>query len=181
VLEVEDCEAVASWLLASGRATAVAITGGSAGGWTVLSALTRGGSVFGAGTSYFGVADATALAEDTHDFESRYLDGLIGPLPEARAVYDERSPLSHVDRLDRPVLLLQGLDDPVVPPAQAERFVEALRGKGVPHAYVAFEGEAHGFRKAENIARSLECELSFYGQVFGFEPVGVPVLPLSTG
>ncbi len=181
VLEVEDCEAVARWLLDSGRASSVSIRGGSAGGWTVLSALTRGGSVFGAGTSYFGVADATALATDTHDFESRYLDGLIGPLPEAQAVYDERSPLTHVDRLDRPVLLLQGLDDPVVPPAQAELFVEALRGKGVPHAYVAFEGESHGFRKAENIARSLEAELSFYGQVLGFEPVGVPVLSLTTG
>lgn len=178
VVDVEDCEAVARWLLDTGRASSVVIRGGSAGGWTVLSALTRGGSVFAAGASYFGVADATALAEDTHDFESRYLDGLIGPLPQARAVYDARSPLSHVDRLDRPVLLLQGLDDPVVPPAQAERFLAALAGTGVPHAYVPFAGEAHGFRRAENVAVALEAELSFYGQVLGFEPSGVRRLEL---
>jgi dipeptidyl aminopeptidase/acylaminoacyl peptidase len=179
VVEVEDCEAVARWLRETGRASAVAISGGSAGGWTVLCALTRGGSAFDAGTSYYGVADLVPLAEDTHDFESRYLDGLVGPLPEARARYDERSPLSHVDRLDRPVLLLQGLDDPVVPPAQAERFVAALQDKEVPYAYVAFEGEAHGFRRAETQVAALEAELSFYGQVFGFAPPGVPTLPLS--
>ena len=180
VVDVEDCEAVAAELLSSGRASSVAIRGGSAGGWTVLSALTRGGSVFSAGASYFGVADAVALAEDTHDFESRYLDGLLGPLPEARDVYDARSPLSSVDRLDRPVLLLQGLEDPVVPPAQAERFLAALAGKDIPHACVTFEGEAHGFRRAETIAASLNAELSFYGQVLGFEPPDVPVLPLTT-
>jgi len=180
VVEVEDCEAVAAWLLASGRATAVVIRGGSAGGWTVLSALTRGGSVFAAGTSYFGVADLVTFADDTHDFESRYLDGLVGPLPEARALYDERSPLSHVDRLDRPVLLLQGLDDPVVPPAQAELFLAALQGSGVPHAYLPFEGEAHGFRRAETVVAALQAELSFYGQVLRFDPPGVPVLPLVT-
>ena len=178
VVEVEDCEAVASWLLAGGRATGVAIRGGSAGGWTVLSALTRGGSVFSAGTSYYGVADLVALTEETHDFESRYLDGLVGPLPEAREVYDARSPLAHVDRLDRPVLLLQGLDDPVVPPAQAELFLQALQGTGVPHAYLPFEGEAHGFRRAETVAAALRAELSFYGQVLGFTPPGVPLLPL---
>ena len=144
----------------------------------MLSALTRGGSVFAAGTSYFGVADLVAMAQDTHDFESRYLDGLVGPLPEARAVYDERSPLSHVDRLDRPVLLLQGLDDPVVPPAQAELFLAALAGSGVPHAYLPFPGEAHGFRQAATVVAALEAELSFYGQVMGFSPVGVPELPL---
>ena len=178
VVEVEDCEAVATFLLQTGRASAVAIRGGSAGGWTVLSALTRGGSVFAAGTSYFGVADLVAMAQDTHDFESRYLDGLVGPLPEARSVYDERSPLSHVDRLDRPVLLLQGLDDPVVPPAQAELFLAALEGSGVPHAYLPFPGEAHGFRQAATVAAALQAELSFYGQVLGFEPPGVPELPL---
>ena len=181
VIDVEDCEAVASWLLSTGRASDVAISGGSAGGWTVLSALTRGGNVFSAGTSYYGVADAVHLAEDTHDFESRYLDGLIGALPESRAVYDERSPLSHVDRLDRPVLLLQGLDDPVVPPAQAELFVAALLRKGVPHAYLAFEHESHGFRRAQTVVAAMEAELSFYGQVFGFTPPDVPVLPLATG
>ena len=178
VVEVDDCEAVARWLLETGRASSVAIRGGSAGGWTVLSALTRGGSVFAAGTSYYGVADLVAMAQDTHDFESRYLDGLVGPLPEARAVYDERSPLSHVDRLDRPVLLLQGLDDPVVPPAQAELFLAALEGSGVPHAYLPFEGEAHGFRRAETVVAALEAELSFYGQVLGFVPPDVPVLEL---
>ena len=181
VVDVEDCEAVAAWLRRTGRASAVAISGGSAGGWTVLCALTRGGSGFDAGTSSYGVADLVPLAEDTHDFESRYLDGLVGPLPEARAVYDERSPLSHVDRLDRPVLLLQGLDDPVVPPAQAERFVAALRDKDVPYAYLAFEGEAHGFRRAETQVAALEAELSFYGQILGFEPPGVPVLDLQRG
>ncbi len=181
VVDVEDCEAVARWLLASGRATSVAISGGSAGGWTVLCALTRGDSVFGAGTSSYGVADLVPMAEDTHDFESRYLDGLVGPLPAARNVYDERSPLSHVDRLDRPVLLLQGLDDPVVPPAQAECFVAALQDKNVPYAYFAFPGEAHGFRKAETQVAALEAELSFYGQVLGFEPPDVPVLPLQIG
>ena len=178
VVEVEDCEAVARRLLDSGEATSVAIRGGSAGGWTVLSALTRGGSVFAAGASYYGVADLVAMAQDTHDFESRYLDGLVGPLPEARAVYDERSPLSHVDRLDRPVLLLQGLEDPVVPPAQAELFLAALEGSGVPHAYLPFEGEAHGFRRAATVVAALQAELSFYGQVLGFEPPDVPVLPL---
>jgi dipeptidyl aminopeptidase/acylaminoacyl peptidase len=178
VVEVEDCEAVARSLLDAGLATAVAIRGGSAGGWTVLSALTRGDSVFAAGTSYFGVADLVAMAQDTHDFESRYLDGLVGPLPEARAVYEERSPLSHVDRLDRPVLLLQGLDDPVVPPAQAELFLAALEGTGVPHAYLPFEGEAHGFRKAATVVAALQAELSFYGQVLGFDPPDVPVLEL---
>ena len=178
VVEVDDCEAVARWLQESGRATAVAIRGGSAGGWTVLSALTRGGSPFAAGTSYYGVADLVAMAQDTHDFESRYLDGLVGPLPEARAVYDDRSPLSRVDRLDRPVLLLQGLEDPVVPPAQAELFLAALEGTGVPHAYLPFEGEAHGFRKAATVVAALEAELSFYGQVLGFDPPDVPVLPL---
>jgi fermentation-respiration switch protein FrsA (DUF1100 family) len=181
VVDVEDCEAVARWLLDTGRASAVAIQGGSAGGWTVLAALTRGGSVFAAGTSYFGVVDLLPFAETTHDFESRYLDGLIGPLPEAHDVYVERSPLTHVDRLDRPLLVLQGLDDPVVPPAQAEVLVKALQDKGIPHAYLPFEGEAHGFRKAENIAASLEAELSFYGQVLGFDPPDVPVLPLIAG
>ena len=144
----------------------------------MLCALTRGDSVFAAGTSLFGVADAVELAAHTHDFESRYLDGLLGPLPEARAVYDERSPLTHADRLDRPLLLLQGLEDPVVPPAQAERFLAALEGRPVPHAYVPFEGEAHGFRRADSIIAAWEAELSFYGQVLGFEPPDVPTLPL---
>lgn len=179
VVDVEDCEAVARWLLTSGRAAEVAIRGGSAGGWTVLCALTAGDSVFAAGASYFGVVDLLPFVEITHDFESRYLDRLVGPLPQTRDVYVERSPLTHVDRLDRPLLVLQGLDDPVVPPSQAVLLVEALQDKGIPYAYVPFEGEAHGFRKAENKAAALEAELSFYGQVLGFVPPDVPVLTLN--
>ncbi len=179
VVDVEDCEAVARWLLDEGKASQVAIRGGSAGGWTVLAALTRGGSVFGAGASYYGVVDLVPFASTTHDFESRYLDGLIGPLPEALDLYVERSPLTHVDRLDRPLLVLQGLDDPVVPPEQAELLIAALKQKGVRYAYLPFAGESHGFRDAANVAASLEAELSFYGQVFGFVPPGVSVLPLS--
>lgn len=181
VVDVQDCEAVARWLLDSGRASAVVIRGGSAGGWTVLCALTRGDSVFAAGTSYFGVADLVPLAASTHDFESHYLDSLVGPLPEARAVYDERSPLSHVDRLDRPLLILQGLDDKVVPPAQAELLLAALADKGVRHAYLPYEGEGHGFVKAANVASSLEAELSFYVQVLGFPTPGVAAITLTTG
>ncbi len=178
VVDVEDCEAVARWLLETGRASSVAIRGGSAGGWTVLCALTRGGSVFAAGASYFGVVDLVPFASTTHDFESRYLDSLLGPLPESRELYDARSPLSHVDTLDRPLLVLQGLDDKVVPPAQAELLLASLADKGVPHAYLPFAGEGHGFRKAENLVASLEGELSFYGQVLGFDPPGVPRLPV---
>ncbi len=128
--------------------------------------------MFAAGASYFGVGDLGALARDTHKFESRYLDGLIGPWPERQDVYEERSPIFHTDRLSTPVILLQGLEDEVVPPRQAEAMVAALREKGVPFAYLAFEGEQHGFRKAENIIRSAEAELSFYGQILGFEPAG---------
>lgn len=179
VVDVEDCVAVARWLVDEGFAPAggVGIRGGSAGGFTVLAALT-GTDAFSAGTSHYGVADLRALAEDTHDFESRYLDSLVGPLPEAADVYAARSPLHAVDGLSCPVLLLQGSEDAVVPPAQAEAFAEALHRKGILHALVVFEGEQHGFRRAENVARALEAELSFYGQVWGFEPPGVPVLPL---
>jgi dipeptidyl aminopeptidase/acylaminoacyl peptidase len=173
VVDVEDCEAVARALVTQGRASAVAIRGGSAGGWTVLAALTRGDSPFAAGTSYYGVADLTSMAATTHDFESRYLDALVPP-----EEWEARSPLTRVDRLDRPVLLLQGLDDPVVPPDQAERFLAALEGSGVPHAYLGFPGEAHGFRRAETVVAALHAELSFYGQVMGFDPPGVPRLAL---
>jgi alpha-beta hydrolase superfamily lysophospholipase len=181
VVDVEDCEAVARALLEQGEVSAVVVRGGSAGGFTVLAALTRGDSPFAAGTSYYGVADLLAMRTSTHDFESRYLDGLLGPLPEAERVWVERSPVTHAGRLDRPVLLLQGLDDPVVPPAQAELFLDALASRGVPHAYLAFEGEAHGFRRAETVAAALEAELSFYGQVLGFEPRDVPRLKLRGG
>ena len=126
--------------------------------------------VFAAGGSLFGVADAEALARETHKFESRYLDGLIGPLPEARATYVERSPIHHTDGLNCPLILLQGLEDEIVPPGQSEVMANALRTKGVPVAYLTFEGEQHGFRRAENIVRAIEAELWFYGRVLGFEP-----------
>jgi dipeptidyl aminopeptidase/acylaminoacyl peptidase len=182
VVDVEDCVAAARGLAETGQADGrrLLIRGGSAGGWTVLACLTRT-DAFAAGASYYGVADLVGLAQDTHDFESRYLDGLVGPLPEALAVYEERSPLNHVDGLSCPVLLLQGSEDAVVPPAQAERFREALVGKQIPHAYLLFEGEQHGFRRTESIVAALEAELSFYGQVLGFTPPGVPVLPLVSG
>ena len=112
----------------------------------------------------------TALAQDTHKFESRYLDSLIGPLPAAKDVYDNRSPLNHLDGFKAPLIVLQGADDPIVPPNQSEKIVQALRARKVPLAYLLFPGESHGFRKPENITRSLQAELSFYGQVFGFTP-----------
>jgi dipeptidyl aminopeptidase/acylaminoacyl peptidase len=141
----------------------------------------RNRGVFAAVASYFGVADLRAFAEHTHDFESRYLDGLIGPLPEAAALYAERAPVGHVNDATCPVLLLQGLDDPVVPPAQSESIAADLYAHGIPYAYITFAGESHGFRKAENIVASLEAELSFYGQIMGFIPPGVPPVPLVGG
>ena len=179
VVDVEDAVAAARGLADAGQAdpARLLIRGGSAGGWTVLAALTRT-DAFAAGASYYGVGDALALARDTHDFESRYLDGLVGPLPDALELYAERSPLSHVDGLSCPVLLLQGAEDEVVPPAQAELFRDALLRKQIPHAYLLFPGEQHGFRRAENIVTSLEAELSLFGQAVGFIPAGVPELQL---
>jgi dipeptidyl aminopeptidase/acylaminoacyl peptidase len=172
IVDVEDCIAAARHLAAEGDADGnrLAIHGGSAGGYTTLCALAFHPDAFGAGASYYGVADAATLARDTHKFESRYLDRLIGPWPEAEELYFERSPINFADRIRVPVLLLQGLEDDVVPPAQAEEMAAALRNSGVPHAVLMFEGEQHGFRRAETIIRSLEAELSFYGQVFGFQP-----------
>ena len=146
----------------------MAITGGSAGGYTTLCALTFR-DAFKAGASYFGVSDAEALARDTHKFESRYLDKLIGPYPDRRDLYVERSPIHFTGRISVPLILLQGLDDPVVPPNQSEAMFVAVRDKGLPAAYVTFEGEQHGFRKSENIQRAIEAELYFYSRVFGFE------------
>jgi dipeptidyl aminopeptidase/acylaminoacyl peptidase len=171
VVDTVDCIHAARFLAEAGRVdgSRLAIRGGSAGGYTTLCALTFH-DVFAAGVSYFGVADAEALARDTHKFESRYLDSLIGPYPEARELYRERSPIHAAHRLSCPLLLLQGLEDRVVPPNQAEVLVEALSERGVPHAYVTFADEQHGFRKAENIIRAHEAELYFYGRVFGFTP-----------
>lgn len=170
-----DCVNAALHLAGEGLADRkrLAIRGGSAGGYATLCALTFH-DAFAAGASYFGVADAGALAEDTHKFESRYLDRLIGPYPEQADLYRERSPLYHVDRLRSPVILLQGLEDKVVPPNQAETMAAALERNGVPYAYLAFEGEQHGFRKAESNIRCLESELYFYGRIMGFEPAGEP-------
>jgi dipeptidyl aminopeptidase/acylaminoacyl peptidase len=171
VVDVEDVIAAVRFLIDTKRAdpARTAISGGSAGGYTVLVALSTS-DVFRAGADHFGVSDMTALARDTHKFESRYLDSLIGPLPQSQAVYDSRSPLNHLDGFKVPVLVLQGADDPVVPPNQSQRIVEALRARHVPVAYVLYPGEGHGFRKPEHIINSLQAELSFYGQVFGFKP-----------
>jgi dipeptidyl aminopeptidase/acylaminoacyl peptidase len=171
IVDVDDCVAAAEWLAEQGRVDPdrMVIRGGSAGGYTTLAALTFR-SVFAGGASHFGVADAEALARDTHKFESRYLDGLIGPYPAARDIYVDRSPIHHTDRLDRPMILFQGLEDKVVPPEQAEMMAEALRDKGIPFAHLAFEGEQHGFRQAATIVRVAEAELWFYGRVLGFTP-----------
>ena len=179
VVDVQDTVAVMEHLVAQGIADGrrLAIEGGSAGGWTTLACLTRT-DAFAAGVSSFGVAELEQFRLDTHDFESRYIDGLVGPYPERRDLYVERAPLSHVDELEVPVLLLQGEEDRIVPPSQSELFRDALAAKGIPHAYLLFEGEQHGFRRAETIVRAIEASLSFYGQVLGFSPACVPVLEL---
>jgi dipeptidyl aminopeptidase/acylaminoacyl peptidase len=185
IVDVDDCVNGARYLVARGEVdpNRLIIAGGSAGGYTTLCALTFR-DVFKAGASHFGVSDAEALAQDTHKLESRYLDGLLGPYPEKRDVYRERSPINFTERLSCPVIFFQGLEDKVVPPNQAEQMVEALRSKGIPVAYVAFPGEQHGFRQAQNIKRALNTELYFYSRVFGFElaepvePVGIENLRL---
>lgn len=181
VVDLDDCEAAARWLGEQGRVDPqrLCIRGGSAGGYTTLAALAFR-DTFAAGASHYGVADLTALATETHKFESRYLDSLIGPYPERRDLYEARSPIHHVDGFDRPLIVLQGLEDEVVPPNQAQMIVDALRAKGVPVAYVTFEGEQHGFRQAANIRRALDAELSFYAQVFGFDlPAGEGIEPVT--
>jgi acetyl esterase/lipase len=207
IVDVADAMSAARALAEAGEANSkrLGIRGGSAGGWTALVAVTSGialangirapeetseanevetsweSSLFAAAASHFGVSDLRGFAEQTHDFESRYLDGLIGPLPECEALYAERAPVGHVNAATCPVLLLQGLEDPVVPPAQAESIAADLAAHGIPYAYIAFEGEQHGFRKAENIAAALEAELSFYGQVMGFTPPGISPIQLAGG
>ncbi|MGL6140095.1 MAG: S9 family peptidase, partial [Planktothrix sp.] len=171
IVDVDDCCNGAKYLAEQGLVDAnrMAIAGGSAGGYTTLCALTFK-DVFKAGASYYGVSDLEALATDTHKFESRYLDGLIGIYPEEKAIYQQRSPIYHVDKLSCPVIFFQGSEDKIVPPNQAEMMVEALKAKGVTVEYVLFEGEQHGFRKAENIKRAIDGEFGFYAKVFGFKP-----------
>ncbi|HEX9143850.1 MAG TPA: prolyl oligopeptidase family serine peptidase, partial [Candidatus Binatia bacterium] len=170
IVDVDDCVNGALYLVQQGEADGnrIAIRGGSAGGYTTLCALTFR-NVFKAGASHYGISDLEALAKDTHKFESRYLDSLIGAYPERRDLYVERSPIHFTDRLSCPMILFQGLEDPVVPSNQAEKMVEVVRAKKLPVAYLTFEGEQHGFRKAENMKRVLEAELYFYSKVFGFE------------
>lgn len=170
VVDVDDCVNGARYLVIRGEVdeNRLMITGGSAGGYTTLCALTFR-DTFKAGASHYGVSDAEALAAETHKFESRYLDKLFGPYPERRDVYHDRSPINFTERLACPVIFFQGLEDQVVPPNQAELMVDALRAKGVPVAYVPFAGEQHGFRQAKNIKRSLDGELYFYSRIFGFE------------
>jgi len=186
LVDVADCAAAALALADAGQADGkrLGIRGGSAGGWTALAAVTTGlgaltTPVFAAAVSYYGVTDLRGFAEQTHDFESRYLDGLIGPLPASEDIYTERAPVGHVTAATCPILLLQGLDDPVVPPAQADSIAADLAAHGIPYAYLSFAGESHGFRKAETIVTCLEAELSFYGQIMGFVPPGVQAVPLN--
>jgi len=171
IRDVEDCSAAAQHLCKLGQVDSgrLIIKGGSAGGYTTLAALTFT-DVFKAGASYYGIGDLELLASDTHKFESRYLDRLVGEYPQDLQVYQERSPIQHVDQLDCPVIFLQGLDDPVVPPNQAETMVAALRDKGIPVAYVPFAGESHGFRQASTIVKAIESEFYFYSKIFGIEP-----------
>ena len=170
IVDVDDCANGAKYLAQKGLVDGdrMAIAGGSAGGYTTLCALIFR-DVFKAGASYYGVSDLEALATDTHKFESRYLDGLIGPYPERKDLYIARSPIHSAERLSCPVIFFQGLEDKVVPPNQAEMMVEILKAKGLPVAYVAYEGEQHGFRRAENIKRTLDGEFYFYSRVFKFE------------
>jgi dipeptidyl aminopeptidase/acylaminoacyl peptidase len=191
VADVADVITAALALAEAGEADGkrIGIRGHSAGGWTALAAVTSGikaggqdterGAVFAAAVSYYGVSDLRGLAAETHDFESRYLDGLVGPLPECGALYAERAPAGHVNDLTCPILLLQGLDDPVVPPAQARTIAAELAAHHIPHAFLTFAGESHGFRKTESIIASLEAELSWYGQTMGFTPPGVPLVSVT--
>lgn len=184
IVDVDDCVNGARYLVERSEADGnrLIIRGGSAGGYTTLAALTFR-DVFKAGASYYGISDIELLEQDCHKFESRYNDSLVGPYPERKDLYWQRSPIHFTERLSCPMILFQGLEDKVVPPNQAEMMYEAALKKGLPVAYVAFEGEQHGFRKAENIKRSLDGELYFYSKVFGFdlaepvEPVKIENLP----
>ena len=178
IVDVEDCVAAARGLVARGLADPdrICITGGSAGGYTTLAALTFT-DAFSAGMSYFGIGDLETFVRDTHKFETRYMDRLVGPYPAGASIYRERSPIHFVDRLSCPILLLQGLDDRIVPPNQAQDMADALRDRGIPFACLTFDGEGHGFRGLSAQRRSLEAELSFLGQVFDFSPAD-PIEPI---
>ncbi len=181
VVDVEDCAAVALALADEGTAdrTRLAVRGGSAGGWTTAASLATT-DVYACGTILYPILDLTTWGSgETHDFESQYLESLVGPLAEEPMRYTERSPAEHADRISAPFLLLQGLDDVICPPAQCERFLARMEGRRLPHAYIAFEGEGHGFRRAETMVRVLEAELSLYAQVFGLNPPGIPTLELA--
>jgi dipeptidyl aminopeptidase/acylaminoacyl peptidase len=171
VVDTADCLNAARYLVQIGQVDGerLAIRGGSAGGYTTLCALAFH-DLFAVGASYYGVADTETLDEDTHKFESRYLEGLIGPYPETADLWKDRSPIHAADEMSCPVILFQGLEDLVVPPSQAEQLAAALDKKEIPYAYLAFEGEQHGFRREETIRRTLEAELYFYGRILGFEP-----------
>ncbi|MDB5962511.1 MAG: peptidase, partial [Massilia sp.] len=177
VVDVDDCVAGARYLAEQGTVDAnrLVIRGGSAGGLTVLCALAFH-DVFKAGASYYGVSDLAGLDDDSHKFESHYTDYLIAPQPQAQALYVERSPIHHAEKLRSPMIFFQGLDDKVVPPPQSEVMVEALRKAGVPVAYMTLEGEGHGFRKADSIVRTLEAELYFYLRIFGVTPAEQPAV-----
>ena len=178
IIDVDDCIAAAQYLVQRGDVDSdrLCIRGSSASGYTTLAALTFH-DVFKAGASYYGIGDLVALAQNTHKFEAKYLDSLIGPWPEAAALYADRSPCNHVDRLSCPVIFFQGLKDKIVPPAQAEIMVKILTNKGIPVAHVTFADEAHGFIRAEDINRALECELAFYGAILNFTPADQPQMP----
>jgi len=171
IVDVDDCCSAAQFLIDAGKVDAnkCAITGGSAGGYTTLCALTFR-KLFKAGASYYGISDLEALALETHKFESRYHFSLIAPYPEAKEIYIERSPVHFTHQISCPMILLQGLEDKVVPPNQSEKMYDVLRSNGLPVAYLPFAGEQHGFRKAETIQKALEAELYFYGRIFGFKP-----------
>jgi dipeptidyl aminopeptidase/acylaminoacyl peptidase len=176
IVDVDDCVNGARYLAQCGRADArrLAISGGSAGGYTTLCALTFH-DVFKTGASYYGVSDLEALAKDTHKFESHYLDGLIGPYPQRLDLYQERSPIHFTNRLSVPIAFFQGAEDPIVPPNQAEAMVQALKAKGLPFEYLLFEGEQHGFRRFQNIKRALDAELYFYSIFLSAEKLTFPV------
>ena len=179
IVDVDDCANAALFLVNQGEVDGqrLAIQGGSAGGYTTLAALTFR-DVFQAGASHYGVSDLEALAKETHKFESRYLDGLVGPYPQRRDLYLQRSPIRFIDQLSCPLILFQGLEDQIVPPDQAETMFNAVRDKGLPTAYLPFAGEQHGFRQAKNIKRALDAQLYFFSRIFGFE-LAEPVEPVT--